>query len=125
MAWGYGLNIVGVGNTCITDVNDGEYIRVRGVDFGAKGAKSFAMTAAAKGAATVTLRLDSQDGPVIGVLTVKETGSVDRFRSFTTKVKGANGVLRPEGRSVAGIHDLYLCFDKASGDIRLDWWQFK
>ena len=114
MAWGYGLNIVGVGNTCITDVNDGEYIRVRGVDFGAKGAKSFAMTAAAKGAATVTLRLDSQDGPVIGVLTVKETGSVDRFRSFTTKVKGANGV-----------HDLYLCFDKASGDIRLDWWQFK
>ena len=125
MAWGYGLNIVGVGNTCITDVNDGEYIRVRGVDFGAKGAKSFAMTAAAKGAATVTLRLDSQEGPVIGVLTVKETGSVDRFRSFTTKVKGANGVLRPEGRSVAGIHDLYLCFDKASGDIRLDWWQFK
>ena len=125
MAWGYGLNIVGVGNTCITDVNDGEYIRVRGVDFGAKGAKSFAMTAAAKGAATVTLRLDSQDGPVVGVLTVKETGSVDRFRSFTTKVKGANGVLRPEGRSVAGIHDLYLCFDKASGDIRLDWWQFK
>ena len=125
MAWGYGLNIVGVGNTCITDVNDGEYIRVRGVDFGAKGAKSFAMTAAAKGAATVTLRLDSQDGPVIGVLTVKETGSVDHFRSFTTKVKGANGVLRPEGRSVAGIHDLYLCFDKASGDIRLDWWQFK
>ena len=125
MAWGYGLNIVGVGNTCITDVNDGEYIRVRGVDFGAKGAKSFAMTAAAKGAATVTLRLDSQDGPVIGVLTVKETGSVDRFRSFTTKVKGANGVLRPEGRSVAGIHDLYLCFDKACGDIRLDWWQFK
>ena len=125
MAWGYGLNIVGVGNTCITDVNDGEYIRVRGVDFGAKGAKSFAMTAAAKGAATVTLRLDSQDGPVIGVLTVKETGSVDRFRSFTTKVKGVNGVLRPEGRSVAGIHDLYLCFDKASGDIRLDWWQFK
>ena len=111
---GYGLNIVGVGNTCITDVNDGEYIRVRGVDFGQKGAKSFTLTAAAKGAATVTLRLDSQDGPVIGVLTVKETGSVDRFRQFTTKVKGA-----------ADLHDLYLCFDKSSGDIRLDWWQFK
>jgi hypothetical protein len=114
MAWGYGLNIVGVGNTCITDVNDGEYIRVRGVDFGDKGAKSYAMTAAAKGATTVTLRLDSQDGPVVGVLTIKDTGSVDRFRQFTTKVKGA-----------AGLHDLYLCFDKSSGDIRLDWWQFK
>ena len=136
MAWGYGLNIVGVGNatphsdhgsenTYVTDVNDGEYIRVRGVDFGQKGAKSFALTAAAKGSATVTLRLDAQDGPVVGVLTIKDTGSVDRFRQFTTKVKGAAGVLRPEGRSVAGIHDLYLCFDHTSGDIRLDWWQFK
>ena len=125
MAWGYGLNIVGVGNCYVTDVNDGEYIRVRGVDFGQKVAKSFAMTAAAmqrhtltmgqrKGATTVTLRLDSQDGPVVGVLTIKDTGSVDRFRQFTTKVKGA-----------AGVHDLYLCFDKSSGDIRLDWWQFK
>ena len=61
----------------------------------------------------------------IATLTVKDTGSVDRFRQFTTKVKGAAGVLRPEGRSVAGIHDLYLCFDHTSGDIRLDWWQFK
>ena len=125
MAWGYGLNIVGVGiatphsdhgseNTYITDVNDGEYIRVRGVDFGQKGAKTFALTAAAQGSATVTLRLDSQDGPVVGTLTVKDTGSIDRFRQFTTKVKGA-----------AGVHDLYLCFDHTSGDIRLDWWQFK
>ena len=125
MAWGYGLNIVGVGiatphsdhgseNTYITDVNDGEYIRVRGVDFGQKGAKTFALTAAAQGSATVTLRLDSQDGPVVGTLTVKDTGSIDRFRQFTTKVKGA-----------AGTHDLYLCFDHTSGDIRLDWWQFK
>lgn len=113
MAWGYGLNIVGVGNVCVTDLNDGEYIRVRGVDFGAKGAREFALTAAANGMATVTLRLDAQDGPVVGVVTVKDTGSIDSFQSFTTAVKGA-----------AGIHDLYLCFDKTMGDVRLDWWQF-
>ena len=63
MAWGYGLNIVGVGNTCITGLNDGEYIRVRGVDFGSKSARQFTMTAAAKGSATITLHLNSQDGP--------------------------------------------------------------
>ncbi|MDE7455117.1 MAG: family 43 glycosylhydrolase [Prevotella sp.] len=113
MAWGYGLNIVGVGNVCVTDLNDGEYIRVRGVDFGAKGAREFALTAAANGTATVTLRLDAQDGPVVGVVTVKNTGSVDSFQSFTTVVEGA-----------IGIHDLYLCFDKTMGDVRLDWWQF-
>jgi beta-xylosidase len=114
MAWGYGLNIVGVVNTCITDLNDGEYIRVRGVDFGSKSARQFCMTAAAKGSATVTLHLNSQDGPVIGSFTIRDTGSTDRFRQFTTKVKGATGV-----------HDLYLTFDKTSGDVRLDYWQFK
>ncbi|MBQ2675362.1 MAG: family 43 glycosylhydrolase [Prevotella sp.] len=114
MAWGYGLNIVGVGNTCITDLNDGEYIRVRGVDFGSKSARQFSMTAAAKGSATITLHLNSQDGPVIGSVTIKDTGSTDRFCQFTTKVKGATGV-----------HDLYLTFDKTSGDVRLDYWQFK
>lgn len=113
MAWGYGLNIIGVGNVCVTDLNDGEYIRVRGVDFGAKGAREFALTAAANGTATVTLRLDAQDGPVVGVVTVKDTGSTDSFQSFTTVVEGATG-----------IHDLYLCFDKTMGDVRLDWWQF-
>ena len=30
-----------------------------------------------------------------------------------------------EGDNGAGVHDLYICFDKASGDVRLDWWQFK
>ena len=114
MAWGYGLNIVGVGNTCITDLNDGEYIRVRGVDFGSKSARQFTMTAAAKGSATITLHLNSQDGPVIGSVNIRDTGSTDRFRQFTTKVKGATGV-----------HDLYLTFDKTSGDVRLDYWQFK
>lgn len=113
MAWGYGLNIVGVGNVCVTDINDGEYIRVRGVDFGARGAREFALTAAANGTATLTLRLDAQDGPVVGVVTVKNTGSTDNFQSFTTAVEGATG-----------IHDLYLCFDKTMGDVRLDWWQF-
>lgn len=113
MAWGYGLNIVGVGNVCATDLNDGEYIRVRGVDFGAKGAREFALMAAANGTATVTLCLDAQDGPVVGVVTVKDTGSTDSFQSFTTAVEGATG-----------IHDLYLCFDKTMGDVRLDWWQF-
>ncbi|MBR0390377.1 MAG: carbohydrate-binding protein, partial [Prevotella sp.] len=43
-----------------------------------------------------------------------KTGGVEKYRSFGGKVKNA-----------AGVHDLYICFDKASGDVRLDWWQFK
>ena len=98
----------------IFDLNDGEYIRLRGVDFGQKGAKSFAITAAATGTATVSLRLDSQEGPVVGTAVIKSTGSVEKYRPFTTAVKGASGV-----------HDLYICFEKTQGDVRLDYWQFK
>jgi hypothetical protein len=101
-------------NMYIFDLNDGEYIRLRGVDFGAKGAKSYAITAAATGTATLTLRLDSQDGPAVGTVAIGSTGSVEKYKAFSAKVKGATGV-----------HDLYICIDKASGDVRLDWWQFK
>jgi hypothetical protein len=102
-------------NMYIFDINDGEYIRLRGVDFG-KGAKQFSIiaAAAAKAGCTVTLRLDNVKGDVIGTATIKSTGSAEKYKTFNTKVSGATGV-----------HDLYLCFDKAQGDVRLDYWQFK
>jgi len=133
MAWGFGLKSAKMGientgvvkdmpastgkkNMYIFDINDDEYIRLRGVDFGSKGAKQFAIVAAAAANAgcVITLRLDSKSGDVIGSLDVKSTGSVENYKSFSTKVKGATGV-----------HDLYLCFSKASGDVRFDWWTFK
>jgi len=131
MNWGFGLKTAKMGientgvvkdmpastgkrNMYVFDLNDGEYIRLRGVDFGTKGAKSFAITAAATGKATITLRLDAQDGPVVGTAVVNATGSLEKYRSFSAKVKGA-----------AGVHDLYICFDRCQGDVRLDWWQFK
>ena len=130
MAWGYGLKSAKMGientgvvadmptstgqrNMYIYDLNDGEFIKLRGVDFG-QGAKSFAVTAAATAGCTVTLRLDSQDGPVIGTVTITSTGTVEKYKSFKAKVANASGV-----------HDLYLCFSGTSGDTRLDWWQFK
>ena len=130
MAWGYGLKSAKMGikntgvvadmptstgqrNMYIYDLNDGEFIKLRGVDFG-QGAKSFAITAAATAGCTVTLRLDSQDGPVIGTVAITSTGTVEKYKSFKAKVANASGV-----------HDLYLCFSGTSGDTRLDWWQFK
>ena len=130
MAWGYGLKSAKMGientgvvadmptstgkkNMYIYDINDGEYIRLRGVDFG-KGAKQFQMIAAANGSTTITLHLDSNKGPVIGTVTIGKTGSVEKYRAFSGKVKNATGV-----------HDLYICFSKTTGDVRLDYWQFK
>ena len=131
MAWGFGLKSAKMGientgvvkdmpestgkkNMYVFDLNDDEYIRLRGVDFGEKGAKQFSITAASEGSATVTLHLDGVKGPVIGTLTIGKTGSVEKYKAFSTKVKNATGV-----------HDLYICFSNTSGDTRLDWWQFK
>ncbi len=131
MAWGYGLksakmgipntgvvadmpNSTGRRNMYIFDLNDGEYIKLRGVDFGKKGAKSFAITAASTGSATIILHLDSKDGPVVGTATINSTGSADNYKVFKADVKNAKEV-----------HDLYICFDKTSGDTHLDWWTFK
>ena len=130
MAWGYGLKSAKMGipntgvvadmpastgkrNMYIYDINDGEFIKLRGVDFG-KGAKRFSITAAAAGSCTVTLRIDSQNGPVIGSVNIGSTNSVDLYQAFSTKV-----------RKTAGVHDLYLCFSQTTGDVHLDWWQFK
>ena len=130
MAWGYGLKTAKMGientgvikdmpestgkkNMYVFDINNGEFIRLRGVDFGT-GARMFSINAASTGFVEIKLRLDSQDGPVIGTVKIGMTGSVDAYKSFATKVKKA-----------AGVHDLYICFDKASGDVHLDYWEFK
>ena len=130
MSWGFGLKSakMGIANTgviadmpastgkknmYIYDINDGEYIRLRGVDF-AGGAKKFHITASSTGSCTITLHLDSTDGPVIGTAVISNTGTIEKYRSFTAKVKNA-----------VGVHDLYICFNNNKGDTRLDWWKFE
>ena len=131
MAWGNGLKSAKMGipntgvvkdmpastgkrNMYIYDINNGEYIRLRGVDFGSKGASKYQITAAATGSCTITLRVGAIDGPVIGTLPITATGSLEKYRQFTAKVN-----------AVSGVHDLYICFSEASGDVRLDWWRFQ
>ncbi|MCR5472723.1 MAG: family 43 glycosylhydrolase [Prevotella sp.] len=129
MALGYGLKTakMGIANTGVVadmpsstgkrnmyvyDIDDQEFIKLRGVDFAA-GAKRFQISAAAEGNCMITLRLDSQDGPVIGTVNISDTKSLERYRSFRTKVNGT-----------AGVHDLYLCFSQVTGSVHLDWYQF-
>jgi len=131
MNWGFGLKSAKVGientgdvkkmpystgrrNMYIYDLNDGEFIRLRGVDFGSTGAKDYTISAAATGGCTVTLRIDSQNGPAIGTIRIGSTGSVNDYRMFQASVK-----------KTTGVHDLYICFSRTTGDVRLDWWQFR
>ena len=131
MAWGKGLKSAKMGikntgivkdmpystgrvNMYVTDIDEGEYIRVRGVDFGNVGTRKFlARVASAKGSGSIVLRIDSIEGHEIGRAAVKATGGDEKFKTIGTKVE-----------NVQGVHDLYLHFEKLNGSFNFDWWQF-
>jgi len=105
------------GGMNICSVDDGDYIKVKGVDFGAEGAGTFtASVASDTNGGTIELRLDSVDGTLIGTLPVSHTGGENNWKTETTNISGA-----------AGVHDLYLVF-RGSPDgnlFKADYWQFE
>jgi arabinoxylan arabinofuranohydrolase len=106
------------GGMCVYPTGPDAYIMVKGVDFGAHGAGSFAASlmstpdGGAQGAA-LELRLDKADGPLIGVLPLADTGG--QWKSAKIPVQGA-----------AGTRDLFLVFKNVppAPAFKLDYWQF-
>ena len=121
MAWGYGLRTEKAAewnNLYVYNLDAGEYIRLRAVDFGKKSPRTFNLSAAAaEGAsATISLHLDEPGGPLLGTVNIAPTVSIDTYTLFNTSIAK---------NAATGTHDLYLCIEQAKGDVRLDWWQFK
>lgn len=119
MAWGYGLktNMFANGKgVYVTNVDDGETLRLRGVDFGRRGAKKFtASVASAKGDCSIEIHLDNADGPLVGTLQVQATGSQDNYQEMTCEVTDAKKT-----------HDLVFVFRGNGKDLmNWDWWRFE
>ncbi|MHA7964847.1 family 43 glycosylhydrolase [Paenibacillus sp. CAU 1782] len=97
-------------------IDNGDYIKVEGVDFGSNGAGIFtAGVASGSSGGEIELRLDGVNGPLIGTLPVSNTGGDHYWREKTTNVAGATGV-----------HDVYMVFkgNSAGNLFKLDYWQF-
>ena len=103
------------GGMDVCHIENGGYIKVKGVDFGS-GAKSFeARIASATRGGNIELRLDSLTGAVVGTCKVPGTGGWQTWVTKSCKVSGA-----------AGVHDLYLKFTGDSGNLfTFNWWRFK
>lgn len=98
----------------VTDIDNGDYIKLRSVDFG-KGAKSFQVQASGLAGGTIEIHLDSVAGELIGSCAIESNSSSPTWATATGKVK-----------KVAGVHDLYLVFKgTGAGLFNLDRWQFK
>lgn len=99
----------------VTKIDNGDYIKVRSVDF-RNGAKKFtASIASVSSGGKIEIRIDSKNGKLLGVLDVKNTGSFRNWQIQSCKLK-----------SIAGVHDIYFVF---KGDINnlfnFDWWKIK
>ena len=100
----------------VSATTNGAYLKLKGVDFGLKGARKFhANVASATKGNVIELRLDGETGPLIGTLKVKSTGTLDQWQSQSCSVKHAQG-----------NHDLYLVFTGADRPrLNLDYWKFE
>lgn len=118
MAWSEGVTTATdeLRGVYVTDIHDGDYIKVRDVDFGMKPATGFTAAASSRYfGGEIELRVDSLEGKLIGTLRVPYTGEWENWKEFTTSVEG-----------VTGIRDLYLVFKgrRPHALFNLDYWRF-
>lgn len=101
----------------ISEIHDGDYIKVRELDFGKQSPKAFyvAVASALRGG-TIEVRTDSIEGAVIANIAVTHTGGWERWKRLKTDVL----------ESVTGVHDMYLVFKGKKGCklFNFDWWKF-
>jgi MYXO-CTERM domain-containing protein len=103
------------GGMDVTSINNGDYIKVRNVDFGA-GATSFdARVASDASGGNIELHLDSLTGTLIGTCAVAGTGGA---QTWVTKSCSIN--------STTAVHDLFLRFTgSGTGNLfNFNWWRF-
>ncbi len=109
MSWGEDVRVRKsgtAGNTVITNLSEGKYTKISGVEFGDAGAESFsASVLSVKKASSITVRLDKVNGEIVGKAEFSADGLV------TVPLTGA-----------VGKHDVFFVF---AGDFEADYWEFE
>lgn len=117
MAWGYGLKTAPNADKSLSvvDVNNGEYICVRGVDFGKNKARRFEVSALPLEGGNLKIRLDAPDGKIVGNVNIPQGNEISKYELYSCEVN-----------AVSGIHDLYLSFEGENNKdlFELDYWKF-
>lgn len=117
MAWGYGLKTVpnSKNSLSVVDVNSGEYICVRGVDFGKNKARRFEVSALPLEGGNLKIRLDAPDGKIVGNVNIPKGNGTSKYELYSCEVN-----------AVSGVHDLYLSFEGENNKdlFELDYWKF-
>lgn len=117
MAWGYGLKTAPNADKSLSvvDVNNGEYICVRGVNFGKNKARRFEVSALPLEGGNLKIRLDAPDGKIVGNVNIPQGNETSKYELYSCEVN-----------AISGIHDLYLSFEGENNKdlFELDYWKF-
>ena len=117
MAWGYGLKTVpnSKNSLSVVDVNSGEYICVRGVDFGKNKARRFEISALPLEGGNLKIRLDAPDGKIVGNVNIPQGNGISKYELYSCEIN-----------AVSGVHDLFLSFEGENNKdlFELDYWKF-
>ncbi len=100
----------------ITAINNGDYIKVRDVDFGTDGPSRFTAGVSSRyEGGTIEMHIDSAGGKAIGALKVSYTGEWDNWVTSSINVE-----------KVKGVHDLYFMFKGKEPEalFNFDYWLF-
>jgi len=102
------------GGLDLANIENGDYVKVSGVDFGSGAEKFTANIASATDGGDIEIYLDSLSGKKIGTCQVPSTGGWQDWKKVSCSVSGASGE-----------HDLYFKYTGGSGYLfNVDWWTF-
>ncbi len=96
----------------VTSINNGDYLKVQGVDF-SQGTSTIDVGVAGIHGGKMEIHMDKIDGPIIGVVDVKTSSEGDVWKTISTPVKNTKGV-----------HDLFFVFKGEKDLFNFDWWKF-
>ena len=118
ICWSEGMKSepCGEGGINVYPTKNDAYIKVKGVNFGNKGAVSFeARVASETNGGTLEIHLVDPNGPLVGTCTVPNTGGLQTWKTISCAVDG-----------IVDVHDLFFIF-KGGPEKRfnLNWWKFK
>ena len=101
-------------NMEVTDIQNGDWTSIAGLDFGINGAAKLTANIASKAGGTVEVRLDSAEGTLAGTIEVP-------------KGDGSYKKLECELEDVTGEHNVFFVFKGADGEelMTVDYWQFE
>jgi len=116
IAWSEGVKTAKdslTGAMYVSNIDNGDYIKIRSVDFG-KGATKFEATVASLSSkGNIELRADSLNGKLLGKLEVKSTKNTQEWKAQLCKTN-----------QITGVHDLYLVFKGEGKDLfNFDYWR--